>query len=131
MNPRYDEVAARAGHRCEYCKAPEVLFNIRFEVEHIIPPGEGGSDDLENLALACRSCNLFKRDCIQHLDPVSSEIAALFHPRTDSWNEHFRISAEGAIEGLTATGRATVSLLAINGPSQIAARVLWLRMGLF
>jgi hypothetical protein len=131
MNPHYDAVAARAGHRCEYCKAPEVLFNIRFEVEHIIPPREGGTDDQENLALACRSCNLFKRDCVQHLDPIGMEMAKLYHPRTDSWNEHFRISSEGLIEGLTATGRATVSLLAMNGSSQIGARQLWIRIGLF
>ena len=33
----YDLVAARAGYRCEYCHAPEVLFNHRFPVDHIIP----------------------------------------------------------------------------------------------
>ena len=37
MNPLYAPVAARAAHRCEYCRAPEVIFNFRFEVEHIIP----------------------------------------------------------------------------------------------
>jgi hypothetical protein len=26
MNPRYPEVALRAGHRCEYCLAPEFDF---------------------------------------------------------------------------------------------------------
>lgn len=37
MNPNYPPVAERAGHRCEYCHAPEAIFNVLFEVEHIIP----------------------------------------------------------------------------------------------
>jgi hypothetical protein len=36
MNPRYVQVALRAEHRCEYCHAPEVVFNFPFEVEHVI-----------------------------------------------------------------------------------------------
>ena len=40
MNPQYAEVARRAGHRCEYCHAPEVIFNFPFEVEHILPRQE-------------------------------------------------------------------------------------------
>ena len=31
MNPHYPLVAERAGHRCEYCHAPEVIFNFPFE----------------------------------------------------------------------------------------------------
>jgi hypothetical protein len=72
MNPRYPAVAARAGHRCEYCFAPEAVFNLPFEVEHVIPPGAGGGDDDVNLALACRSCNLFKSNRIVGYDPVTS-----------------------------------------------------------
>jgi 5-methylcytosine-specific restriction endonuclease McrA len=26
-------------------------------IEHIVPTGQGGTDDLENLALACKNCN--------------------------------------------------------------------------
>lgn len=37
MNPHYPEVSHRAAHRCEYCHAPEVIFNFPFEVEHVIP----------------------------------------------------------------------------------------------
>jgi len=35
MNRHYAGVAERAGHRCEYCHAPEAIFNLPFEVEHI------------------------------------------------------------------------------------------------
>jgi hypothetical protein len=37
MNPFYTLVADRAAHQCEYCHAPELVFNFPFEVEHIIP----------------------------------------------------------------------------------------------
>ena len=45
MNPRYPFVAERAAHRCEYCRAPEAIFNFPFEVEHIIPLSRDGHDD--------------------------------------------------------------------------------------
>jgi 5-methylcytosine-specific restriction endonuclease McrA len=61
MNPHYPEVSHRAAHRCEYCHAPEVIFNFPFEVEHVIPICHKGTDDLANLALACRS-SLTKSD---------------------------------------------------------------------
>lgn len=48
MNPRYASVAARAGHRCEYCHAPEAVFNFPFEVEHVVPPGLLGADSEES-----------------------------------------------------------------------------------
>lgn len=44
MNPYYTAIAQRANHRCEYCKAPEVVFNFPFEVEHIVPLSRQGSD---------------------------------------------------------------------------------------
>ena len=71
MNPRYPPVARRAAHRCEYCHAPEALFNFPFEVEHITPLCREGADDLLNLALACRSCNLYKADHLSGNDPVT------------------------------------------------------------
>lgn len=33
MNLHYTLVGRRAGHRCEYCHAPEAVFNFPFEVE--------------------------------------------------------------------------------------------------
>ena len=69
MNPHYPSVARRAGHRCEYCCAPEAIFNFPFEVEHIVPPQRGGGGDESNLALSCRSCNLFKTDQTEAIDP--------------------------------------------------------------
>jgi hypothetical protein len=132
MNPRYPLVARRAGHRCEYCRAPEAIFNLPFEVEHIIPRSRGGADDASNWALACRSCNLFKSDQLEGRDEVTGEAVRLFHPRQDRWEDHFLIEAESAtIVGLTPLGRATISTFQMNRPNQLAARRQWIRLRLF
>lgn len=68
MNPNYAFVAKRAGHICEYCHAPEAVFNLQFEVEHIKPLSRGGDDSKNNLALSCRSCNLYKSDSVSFFD---------------------------------------------------------------
>jgi hypothetical protein len=132
VNPRYAAVAERAGHRCEYCHAPEAIFNLPFEVEHIVPTSRDGPDDAANLALACRACNLHKRDHLAGLDEVTQTPVPLFHPRRDRWEEHFRVNLEtGAIEGLTPTGRATTVRLQMNASVQLGARPLWIRLRLF
>jgi HNH endonuclease len=132
MNPHYAQTALRAGHRCEYCHAPEVVFNFPFEVEHIIPASRGGGDAVGNRALACRSCNLRKAAHISGIDPESQAEIRLFHPRDDQWEEHFRVDAEsGKIEGLTPIGRAAVARLEMNSESQGVARRQWMRLGLF
>src|SRR5436309_15110877 len=81
MNPHYRFVALRAGHRCEYCHAPEIVFNFPFEVEHIVPQAHGGPDADHNLALACHSCNLFKSDFETGPDEEAQVEVPLFHPR--------------------------------------------------
>lgn len=83
MNRHYEIVARRAGHRCEYCRAPEAIFNLPFEVEHIEPTSEGGRDEESNLALSCRACNLFKSNQQSALDEMTGEVSRLFHPRID------------------------------------------------
>ena len=132
MNPRYALVSARAGHRCEYCHAPEAIFNFPFEVEHVIPPGHAGSDSEDNWALACRSCNLFKSDAVHGTDSEARMTVALFHPRHEVWEEHFAaVVGEGTVIGLTPTGRATVDRLRMNSPTQRFARQQWHRLDLF
>lgn len=132
MNVHYPHVALRAGHRCEYCHAPEVIFNFPFEVEHILPVALGGADTHANLALACRSCNLWKAAYVSDCDPVSGVEVRLYHPREDLWDVHFAVAIErGEIYGQTPTGRATIIRLRINHPAQHAARQQWMRLGLF
>ncbi len=120
MNRHYPLVAQRAAHQCEYCRAPEAVFNMAFEVEHIVPPLHGGRDDDSNWALACRSCNVHKSDCIEASDSETGAMVKLFHARLDQWSEHFHIEINGAIVGTTAKGRATVARLQMNKPVQLA-----------
>jgi hypothetical protein len=132
LNPRYPAVADRAAYRCEYCHAPESVFNFPFEVEHISPQARGGSGDAANLALACRACNLFKSDAEIGLDDEGQSEVPLFHPRQDAWEQHFRVDLETAeIVGLTPVGRATVVQLKMNRPQQIRARQRWMLLDLF
>jgi hypothetical protein len=132
MNRHYPAVAERAAHRCEYCGAPEAVFNFPFEVEHIGPPARGGLDHGSNLALACRSCNVHKADALNAIDPVAQTVVLLFNPRRDVWGEHFNpMAGTGEIVGRTAVGRATVARLRMNTPAQLAARRQWMRLRLF
>lgn len=132
MIPRYPLIAVRAGHRCEYCHAPEAIFNFPFEVEHIIPPGQSGSDTEDNWALSCRSCNLFKSDGVVSPDSETGESVPLFHPRQQVWEEHFAVADDaGTLLGLSPTGRAKVARLRMNSPTQSHARRQWIRLELF
>ncbi|PZU95893.1 MAG: HNH endonuclease [Leptolyngbya sp.] len=132
MNPKYALVAARAGHRCEYCCAPELVFNCQFEVEHIIPLAKGGSNQDDNLALACRSCNLRKGTSTTGVDAPTGNTVPIFNPRQANWSEHFQISeTTGAIVGLTSMGRVTVERLELNSSLQLTARKVWIQLGLF
>lgn len=132
MNPHYPLVAQRANHRCEYCHAPEVVFNFRFDVEHIVPISKDGTDMLANLALSCRSCNLLKSMHVNSIDPETQTTVELYNPREHLWETHFRVDVESwEIEGLTSVGRATVSTLKMNSDFQIEARRQWMRLGLF
>ena len=48
-------------------------------------------------------------------DPTSGHMEALYHPRTDRWQDHFTWSHDGLrVIGTTPTGRATIDMLALN-----------------
>lgn len=132
MNRHYVAVAMRAGHRCEYCRAPEAIFNLPFEVEHIVPTSRDGPDDDSNLALSCRACNLYKADQVSGVEETTGEAVRLFHPRTDRWDDHFRLDMDdAAIRGVTPVGRVTVACLRMNREIQREARRSWIRLGIY
>lgn len=54
-------VGVRARFKCEYC-GKDLFKNIsnykEWQLDHIVPISGGGQDDLENIALSCRFCNV-------------------------------------------------------------------------
>ena len=131
MNSHYPRIAERALHRCEYCRAPEVAFNIAFEVEHIHPSSAGGLDGDDDLALCCRHCNLNKSDHTAGTDSATGEEARLFNPRLDRWEDHFAVELDSSVAAKTPIGRATVERLRMNSDRQIIARRKWSLLRLF
>jgi len=125
------QVTAQAGGLCEYCRYPEEFNSGRFAVDHILPRSKGGTDDLSNLALACRSCNERKQAATTALDPATAEAAPIFHPRLDQWAEHFTWSKDFRFMlGLTPTGRTTIACLQTNHPGVVRQREILFRLGL-
>jgi len=116
------QVRERAQNACEYCRlAQEDSPLAALHVEHIIPRIHGGTDDPDNLALACIDCNLHKGTNLTGIDPQTGAVTELFHPRRQNWDEHFEWGGTRLI-GKTATGRTTIRVLDINSDEQIALR---------
>jgi hypothetical protein len=111
----------------------EAAFNMPFEVEHIVPLSKDGLDETTNWALACRSCNLNKSNCVDSIDPVTQQRVRLFHPRQDQWAEHFVVDHNFPfnLQGRTPIGRATIAQLRVNSRLQLAARAQWMELRLF
>jgi hypothetical protein len=118
-------VRDRAKDRCEYCQLPQYASEATFHIEHILAEQHAPQkvDAPSNLALACNRCNLNKGPNLSSLDPESGDIVRLFHPRRDSWREHFAFDGP-RIVGTTPTGRATVQLLKLNAPHRVELRML-------
>ena len=115
-------VRERAAHRCEYCQLHQKDSPLAvLHVEHIIPRQHGGTDDLENLALACIDCNLHKGPNLTGIDPETNRVTTLFHPRRDLWEEHFAWRGLYLV-GRTAVGRVTVRVLQMNSEDQLDLR---------
>jgi 5-methylcytosine-specific restriction endonuclease McrA len=108
-------VRERASYRCEYCHSLELLSANRFTIDHIAPRSLGGSDNIDNLALACRRCNERRYNFVASIDPQTQEIVPIFNPRQQQWAEHFSWTIDGTvIQGSTPIGRATCVRLDLN-----------------
>ena len=114
-------VIARAGDRCEYCRMHQSLQGATFHIEHITPQAAGGSDDPDNLALACPACNLAKSNRTVVPDPNTGDPVPLFNPRTNRWTDHFGWE-DRQVVGRTPIGRATVAALNLNHPRRVLIR---------
>lgn len=120
-------VHRRAQNCCEYCQTCQKVCGQAMHVEHIDP---SGSDEIDNLCLACPTCNLSKAKAVTAIDPETKEIVSLFDPRLDRWPDHFEWIEQGAqLKGKTAIGRATIERLKMNIDRVVTARQFWIKTG--
>lgn len=123
-------IRIQAGDRYGYCQSAQRYVFGPLEIEHLMPTARGGTDEEENLWLACRMCNNFKSDHTHGHDPLTSEEVPLFNPRTQKWTEHFVWSEDGTqVNGLTPCGRATVVTLQLNNVIAVMVRREWVSAG--
>ncbi len=122
-------VIQRAGDCCEYCRLTEIDELAPFHVDHIVPRKNNGTDDLDNLCLACYMCNLFKGSNMAAADPLTGAAAFLFNPRTQIWDDHFTINPDAALTGKTPEGRVTINVMRMNAESQVQYRQFTMRTG--
>jgi hypothetical protein len=119
---RKQAVRERAGGCCEYCRLALISKTVPFHIDHIVPVKHDGTDDVENLCLACYNCNAYKSHDLTGFDPTTGEIARLYHPRMQVWSEHFTLQDAMRIIGLTSEGRTTVRVLQINLDERVESR---------
>ena len=123
------QVWQRAGNRCEYCRLPQSLDVLPFQIDHIIAVKHHGLTVLENLALCCYNCNIFKGPNIAGYDLETRQVTRLFHPREDDWKSHFAWQ-DGILVAKAAVGRVTIDVLQINSPERVSLRQLLSQAGL-
>ena len=123
------QIRNRFADCCAYCLTAEALTATTFEFEHIIPRSAGGETVLENVCLACPSCNPYKADRQNIIDPVTEQTVPLFHPQLHVWKEHFTWNEDAsALIGLTDIGRVTIAALKMNRPQLVRVRKMWVKL---
>lgn len=82
--------------KCLHCKAKLYVSSAgkligKATIEHIIPQCHGGTNDLDNLALACKSCNNKKGIDVDPLNPQDSKYKRvttfLIERRRERWRD--------------------------------------------
>jgi len=121
-------VRERAGLRCEFCRLPQAFSELRFHIEHVIPRQHRGSDEADNLALACPACNLHKGTNLTGIEPDTGQVVALFNPRADRWEGHFALEGLRVV-GRTPKGRTTAWLLDMNDEARLRVRAILQSIG--
>jgi hypothetical protein len=127
---RRQQVWQRANSCCEYCQMPQEHDPRPFHLDHIRPQKHDGPTVLDNLALSCAACSLFKGSNAAGYDPDTDTLQPLFNPRTQNWPEHFAWNGPTLL-GLTPIGRTTVRVLNINERLRVLHRELLIELGVF
>jgi len=114
-------VRERAKGVCEYCRLPQAVYRLNFQIDHIVAEQHRGKTQLGNLCLACPRCNKNKGPNISGIDYKTRQLTPLFNPRRDRWDHHFAWRGS-RLKGLTPVGRVTIEVLGINQPEAVKVR---------
>jgi 5-methylcytosine-specific restriction endonuclease McrA len=125
-----NRIRLTAKNRCGYCLLPQSLNTSLLEIEHLLPTAKGGTDEEENLWLACRLCNGYKATQTEFFHSETNQFILLFNPRTQNWDDHFDWNDE-YIVGKTNCGRVTVQALKLNNEIILPIRKKWVNAGWF
>ena len=120
-------VRDRSGGVCEYCQFPEQHSFNPFQVDHVIAEKHGGPSIERNLAWSCFYCNTYKGPNVAGWIAETDEIVRLYHPRKDTWSDHFEWNG-AALIGRTQVGIVTIDVLRINHPDALAVRRVMLHL---
>jgi hypothetical protein len=124
------EVRDRAQGLCEYCRLPDSVYDLPFEVDHAVARRHHGPTVSSNLVYSCLRCNRHKGTDLTGLDPKTRRLTRLFNPRRHRWTRHFRWDGP-LLVGKTPVGRTTVDVLGMTDPVRVALRQQLLNEGLF
>lgn len=123
------QVRNKFKNTCAYCRTAESLTVAIFEIDHIIPYFLIGETTVNNLCLACPTCNRYKGTHVIAMDPQSNKNVQLFYPVQQKWEDHFAWSEDySEIIGLSSTGRATIELMRMNRPQLVRLRKMWVTL---
>jgi hypothetical protein len=123
-------IRQRDRYQCAYCLTTEQNCGLRMHIDHILPEVLDGQTTVENLCLACFSCNTHKGAKQVGVDVLTGDAVMLFNPVVQRWSEHFRWDeSKTFIVGQTPCGRATIDVLQMNNPTIVQARRRWVSAG--
>jgi 5-methylcytosine-specific restriction endonuclease McrA len=86
-------VESADGNCCAYCRLRRSDSILPFEIDHIKSLRHHGGTVFENLCLSCYDCNHSKASDIASADPITGKATFIFNPRTQNWNDHFKLNS--------------------------------------
>lgn len=110
---------------CPYCLSAEGVSGQACHVDHVVPRVLGGETNVENLCIACATCNGTKLDRVSGIDPLTGLTIALYSPRKQLWREHFRWSVD-ATQKVRVSTRAFVDTAQVTQRGHICAKCKYL-----
>ncbi len=116
------ELLEKFKYQCAYC-GTKLYDPLMADIDHFYPKSSYPHlmDELDNLLITCRACNMIKRDKFP-IDDDGNPL--LLNPLTEKYSEHIKQTKNGYLEGITERGRETIAILQLNRASLIEQRIL-------